>query len=131
MRMMVSLLLRETTGRKNKRGVYVESTKVKVNIFGQAYTIKGEASPEYILGLADYLNKKMAEVSANISNGTPAQVAILAALNIADEYFQLRDLKGGNYSAIEEKTNKLIAMLDEGLIGDILSRIEAVSVEPV
>ena len=107
----------------------MESTRVKVNIFGQAYTVRGEASSEYILALADYLNKKMAEVSANISNGTSTQVAILAALNIADEYFQVKDLKGGNFSAIEEKTNKLIAMLDEGLIGDILSRIEAVSID--
>jgi cell division protein ZapA len=107
----------------------VESTRVKVNIFGQSYTIKGDASSEYILDLADYLNKKMAEVSANITKGTPTQVAILAALNIADEYFQVKDLKNGSYSAIEEKTNKLIAMLDEGLIGDILSRIEAVSLE--
>ncbi|MDR3237023.1 MAG: cell division protein ZapA [Spirochaetia bacterium] len=107
----------------------MESTRVKVNIFGQSYTIKGDASSEYILDLADYLNKKMAEVSANITKGTPTQVAILAALNIADEYFQVKDLKNGSYSAIEEKTNKLIAMLDEGLIGDILSRIEAVSLE--
>ena len=107
----------------------MESTRVKVNIFGQTYTVKGEASSEYILELADYLNKKMAEVSANISNGTSTQVAILAALNISDEYFQVRDIKSGSYSAIEEKTNKLIAMLDEGLIGDILSRIEAVSIE--
>ena len=107
----------------------MESTRVKVNIFGQTYTVKGEASSEYILELADYLNKKMAEVSSNISNGTSTQVAILAALNISDEYFQVRDIKSGSYSAIEEKTNKLIAMLDEGLIGDILSRIEAVSIE--
>ena len=109
----------------------MESTRVKVNIFGQAYTVKGDASSEYILGLADYLNKKMSEVSSNISNGTPTQVAILAALNIADEYFQVKELRGGNFSDIEEKTNKLIAMLDEGLIGDILSRIEAVSIDRI
>ena len=109
----------------------MESTRVKVNIFGQAYTIKGEASSEYILELADYLNKKMAEVSSNISNGTPTQIAILAALNIADEYFQIKEIRNGSELAIEEKANKLIAMLDEGLIGDILSRIEAISVDRI
>jgi cell division protein ZapA len=107
----------------------VENTKVKVNIFGQTYTIKGEATSDYILELANYLNKKMAEVSANISKGTPTQVAILAALNIADEYFQVKDIKKWDESAIEEKTNKLIAMLDEGLIGDILSRVEAANAD--
>lgn len=108
----------------------MESSKVKVNIFGQSYSIKGDASPDYILELADYLNKRMDEVSANISNGTTTQVAILAALNIADEYFQVKKMKFGESSvaAIEEKTNRLIAMLDEGLIGDILSRLEAEAV---
>lgn len=105
----------------------MEGTKVKVNILGQSYTIKGDASPQYILELADYLNMKMDEVSANIDNGTSLQIAILTALNIADEYFQVKDIKTGRESAIEAKTDKLIAMLDEGLIGDIISRAEALS----
>lgn len=106
----------------------MEEARVKVSIFGQSYSIKGDAAPEYILELAAYLNKRMDEVSANITNGTTTQVAILAALNIADEYFQFRNMKTGDssVSAIEEKTNRLIAMLDEGLIGDILSRLETV-----
>jgi len=105
----------------------MESSKVKVEILGQSYTIKGDASPHYINELANYLNMKMEEVDANLANGTSLQIAILAALNIADEYFQVKDIKTGSESAIEAKTDKLIAMLDEGLIGDILSRAEALS----
>jgi len=40
----------------------VEGNKVKVTIFGQTYTINGEAPREYILQLAEYLNGKMEEV---------------------------------------------------------------------
>ncbi len=97
----------------------METQSVKVNIFGHTYSINGDASPEYILNLADYINKKMEEVSIGISNSNPAQVAILVALNIADEYFQLKKIKTGNEAALEEKTKNLISMLDEGIIGDV------------
>jgi cell division protein ZapA len=101
----------------------METSKVKVHIFGQTYTIKGDASSEYILELSDYLNRKMDEVSANIATGNPTQVAILAALNIADEFFQLKRMKTSVDSVVEQRTKNLISMLDEGLIGDIFSRI--------
>ncbi|PKL38049.1 MAG: cell division protein ZapA [Spirochaetae bacterium HGW-Spirochaetae-1] len=107
----------------------METNKVKVNIFGQTYTIKGDAPPEYILQLSDYVNGKMEEVSANIANASMTQVAILVALNIADEYFQVKKLKSGFDSAVEEKAQNLISMLDEGLIGDIFSRKDAIMQE--
>ncbi len=101
--------------------------KVKVDIFGQTYTIRGDAPPEYILTLADYVHKKMEEVHLNNSSCNPTQVAILVALNIADEYFQLKDLKSNTDNVIEEKAKTLISMLDKGLIGDIYSKIHSIS----
>lgn len=98
------------------------TNSVKVHIFGNTYSINGDASPEYILKLAEYINGKMEEVSANIANSNPAQVAILVALNLADEFFQLKKLKSGYESALEEKTKILISMLDEGLIGDVFAK---------
>jgi cell division protein ZapA len=101
----------------------VETNNVKVSIFGNTYSINGDATPEYILGLAEYINNKMGEVSSGISNSNPTQVAILVALNVADEYFQLKKIMSGNDVALEEKTKLLISMLDEGLIGDIFARL--------
>lgn len=101
-------------------------TTVRVNIFGNGYHIKGDAEPEYILRLAEYINDRMEEISKNISNGNALQVAILAALNIADEYFQLQDMKGDMTGEMEQKTKNLISMLDEGLIGDVFTDAGAV-----
>jgi cell division protein ZapA len=101
----------------------VEDNRVKVSIYGQAYTINGDAPRDYILQLADYLNRKMEEVGAHSSDINPAQVAILAALNVADEYFQLKKLKTGVDSEVERRTMALISMLDEGLTGDIFSKV--------
>ncbi len=101
--------------------------RVKVNIFGQTYNVQGDASSDYITELSDYINKKMEDVSTSISNNNPSQVAILVALNIADEYFQLKKMKSGMDSEIEERATTLISMLDDGLIGDIFTRSEALS----
>lgn len=101
----------------------MQTNSVKVNIFGQTYTIKGDASPDYIRELSIFLNEKMDDVSRNISSANPTQVAILTALNIADEYFQMKKLKSGVEGIIEERAKAIISMLDEGLIGDVMSRV--------
>jgi len=100
----------------------VEENSVKVTIFGQAYTINGEAPREYIHQIAEYLDGKMEEVRATSAVTNPTQVAILAALNVVDEYFQLKNLKSGVDSEVERRALALISMLDEGLIGDVFSR---------
>ena len=100
-------------------------TKVKVNIYGSEYSIMGEAEPEYILELAEYINGRMKEIGQSIASGNTVQIAILAALNIADEYFQLQEMKSDVSGEMEQKTKALISMLDEGLIGDIFTRLEA------
>ncbi|HNR86891.1 MAG TPA: cell division protein ZapA [Spirochaetota bacterium] len=98
--------------------------KIRVRIFGSYYNIQGEAPPEYILTLAEFVNDKMDEVSAGLPGASAAQVAILAALNIADEYYQIRDSKTNVSDAIEKRARALISMLDEGLIGDVLNAAE-------
>jgi len=105
----------------------LETNRVKVEIFGQEYSINGDASAEYMLQIAEYVNKKMEEIGLNISNSNPLQVAILAALNITDEYFQLKKIKSGSDGVIEEKTRALISMLDEGLIGDVFAKVDSMS----
>lgn len=102
----------------------MKENRVKVEIFGNTYNIQGEAQEDYILQLSDYVNGKMEEVSGSLSSNNHLQVAILAALNIADEYFQMKAMKAHLTSDLERKANALITMLDEGLIGDVYSRAD-------
>ena len=98
------------------------SSKVRVSIFGNTYNIQGDADPAYIDSLAAYLNAKMNEVNDSMPSASAMQVAILAALNIADEYFQLRDIQSAVTNDIETRTNALISMLEEGIIGDVFRK---------
>jgi len=101
----------------------METNRVRVDIFGSTYTIRGDASPDYIKSLAEYVDRKMNEVSDSTGSSNQVQLAILAALNIADEYFQISRVRTGAEGALEEKARMLISMLDEGLIGDFMSRM--------
>ncbi len=99
----------------------METENVKVEIFGHTYTVNGDAPSEYIHELSEFVDQKMNEVNENISTKSSVQVAILAALNIADEYFQLKKLNKGMDFALESKAKSLISMLDDGIIGDVFS----------
>jgi cell division protein ZapA len=67
-----------------------ERPAVRVIIFGNEYTIRGEANADYIRELAHYVDGKMREISKNANLNIPLKVSILAAINLADEVFRLR-----------------------------------------
>ena len=60
--------------------------KVTVEIFGEKYALKGDLKAEKVLKLAAIVDKKMRTVAKGNSNLSPVKVAVLVALNIADEY---------------------------------------------
>src|SRR5215467_977122 len=65
------------------------ANSVRVEIFDQAYNLRG-SDPEYILKLAEYVDAKMRAVSEQTHTVDTARLAVLAALNIADEYHLLK-----------------------------------------
>ena len=91
----------------------VRSTTVE--IFGNVYRIKGDAKPEYIEELSKYLDIQMREIAKGSSTISLPQVAILAAMNIADELHKIKTDSNKNYSDIKEKTTRMIKLIDEEL----------------
>jgi cell division protein ZapA len=65
------------------------NSAVRVEIFDQAYNLRG-SDAEYILKLAEYVDAKMRAVSEQTQTVDTARLAVLAALNIADEYHLLK-----------------------------------------
>ena len=65
------------------------NNSVRVEIFDQAYNLRG-SDPEYILKLADYVDSKMRAVAEQTNTIDTVRLAVLAALNIADEYHLLK-----------------------------------------
>ncbi|NLT94936.1 MAG: cell division protein ZapA [Clostridia bacterium] len=65
--------------------------RVQVEIYGDKYVVKGDADDKHILQIADYVDIKMNMIAQRSPHLSAKQVAVLAALNIADELYRLQD----------------------------------------
>jgi len=90
------------------------NSSVRVEIFDQGYNLRG-SDPEYILKLAEYVDAKMRAVAEQTHTVDTVRVAVLAALNIADEYHLLK--RNHDSGAVEylKRANSLSNALDEVL----------------
>jgi len=86
---------------------------VTVEIFGHEYKIRGDADPEYMAEIARYVDEKMKQVAKGAPVGSLARIGILAALNIAEELFRMRDEKLRVMEGIDSVTRRMQRKLEE------------------
>jgi cell division protein ZapA len=91
-----------------------QNSAVRVEIFDQAYNLRG-SDPEYILKLADYVDSKMRAVAEATHTVDTVRLAVLAALNIADEYHLLKRRQDGGATDYQKRAHLLASALDEVL----------------
>jgi cell division protein ZapA len=87
---------------------------VRVEIFDQVYNLRG-SDADYILKLAEYVDGKMRAVSEQTSTVDSVRLAVLAALNIADEYHLLKRRMEPTSPDARQRASKLTSALDEVL----------------
>ena len=93
-----------------------ESNQVQIPIFGQEYSVKAPADPDYIKKIAEYLDDKMREVQSGFSTTqSSTRIAILAGMNITDELFTARQIDESDNTEVEEKISSLIELIDDSL----------------
>ncbi len=88
-----------------------EPESVTVNIFGQEYTLKGDADSDYVQKVAQFVDERMNEVARNSSVASTAKVAILAAVNIADELFREQQKRLESAVTIDDRSEQLMRLL--------------------
>jgi cell division protein ZapA len=88
---------------------------VHVEIFGQTYTVRAGTDAGYVEKLAAYVDTQMMEVSRNAGAVDSVRIAVLAALNIADECFQLRAQEGESERRAQAKAEVLARALGAAL----------------
>ncbi len=93
----------------------MEKHRVVVSILGKEYSLVSEVDPEYIKKTAAYLDSKMREVSESYPNMNEGRIAVLAALNIADELFKITDNADKSGGSVEKKLQALARKLSESL----------------
>jgi len=86
---------------------------VVVTIAGQRLTVKSDADETYVRRLAGYVDQRIGEVR-NLSRPVPTQkLAILAALNIADDLFQERGKRTELKRQVRERSKAVLMQLDK------------------
>ena len=84
-----------------------QNSSVRVEIFDQAYNLRG-SDPDYILKLAEYVDSKMRAVAEATNTIDTVRLAVLAALNIADEYHLLEEKAGRRGNRLSEARASII-----------------------
>lgn len=77
--------------------------KMTVQIFDEDYTMKGSTTPEYMEMIANYVDRKMRQIAGKNPRLSATKIAVLAALNIADEL-----------SKLQEDYDNLLKIADQG-----------------
>jgi cell division protein ZapA len=91
------------------------SNRVKVEIYGQSYTLGGDLDEAYVQQLAEYVDQKMKAVAAATHTVDSVRVAVLAAMAIADEYHTLGQEKGQRDVALRARAEQCLTILERAL----------------
>jgi cell division protein ZapA len=89
---------------------------VTVEIHGQRYPIRSSLDPDYVLRLAAYVDQKINAAAESTPTGDSLRLAVLAALNIADEMFRMRERTQAIDSQIAERASELEEIVDRVLM---------------
>lgn len=85
---------------------------VTVTISGSEYTLRSGGNPEYVRKLAAYVDRKIAEVESSAHDLPPNRLAILAALNIADELGRSRGIPDDEVTRLHRRIREILSALD-------------------
>ena len=93
---------------------------VKIDLFGQTYTFKTDSEVFKAKEIADFLVKEVEKVESQYSvkslDVTKVTILILAALNIANENFEIKSNDSELLNDVSERLNRITRILDENIL---------------
>ena len=89
---------------------------ISVDISGQRYPIRTTLEPEYVARLAAYVEEKMRASAESTPSTDAVRLAVLAALNIADELFRCRETNRARSGQLAERAEELERLVDRVLM---------------
>src|SRR5258705_13869996 len=92
----------------------------KVVIYNQTYSLRSSHDSEYIQELAEHVNKRMNEIARATMTVDSLRVAILAAIQIADELYQSRREMKETGDEIADRSAKYAELLDHFIWSEVV-----------
>jgi cell division protein ZapA len=88
---------------------------MKIEIYDQMYSVQADQNEEYLKELAAYVDSKMRTVAESTHTVDTVKVAVLAALNIADEMFTLRQRQEKTEGPLRKCVEKCVSLVEKAL----------------
>jgi cell division protein ZapA len=102
-------------GRRAGKSGKSNGSLVSVTIFGQSYSLRADEDGNYVEDLARYVDSQMKTLSESTGTIEPLRVAVLTALNIADELHKLRERQRTAEEEVQATARELVTALTESL----------------
>lgn len=87
--------------------------RFEVRILGQELSVISDSGDEHVADVIRYVSDKVEEAGKAAGTKNSLNIAILAALNIADEYLRLRGVRENIYSQLESRSEQLINLIND------------------
>ena len=88
---------------------------MKIDIYDQSYNVNAEENAEYLTELAAYVDLRMREVAEATRTVDSLKVAVLAALNIADELFTMRARQQQIEGPLRQRVEKCVGLVEKAI----------------
>ena len=87
--------------------------RFEVRILGQDLSVISDSGDEHVENVIRYVSEKVKEAGKAAGSKNALNIAILAALNIADEYLRMMGVKENSYSQLESRSEQLIHLIND------------------
>lgn len=94
-----------------------EERVVEIKVFGQTFSVKTDAEEDHLQAVARYVNEKMEEVLKKTKSVSTLNVAILTALNIADDLLKEKEQRKALVKEVEVKSKNLVDKINMRMVG--------------
>ncbi|MEK6654638.1 MAG: cell division protein ZapA [Thermodesulfobacteriota bacterium] len=87
--------------------------RYEVRILGQDLSVISDSGDEHVENVIRYVSEKVEEAGKAAGSKNALNIAILTALNIADEYLRMMGVKENSYSQLESRSEQLIHLIND------------------
>ena len=86
---------------------------IDVEIYGQRYTIRGDADDAYVRRLAHFVDDHMRHLAEGMKTATPSKLAVLTAINLAHQLFESEKKRVQEEDDVERRMASLMESIEE------------------
>jgi cell division protein ZapA len=86
---------------------------IDVEIYGQRYSIRGDADEAYVHRLAHFVDHHMKQLAEGMKTATPSKLAVLTAINLAHQLFESEKKRAQGEADVERRMVTLMESIDE------------------